>query len=111
MSEELAALPDYFKVFVSSEMSSKALQVEREVTAEAIEGPELGVDWYRAWYWERNAAAGPYSSQSKCIAEAKTADALIMIVADKITPVTLMEYSATKSSGAPCFIMLKDGVT
>lgn len=64
---------------------------------------------HRAWAWERDAQAGPYSSAPMCIRNARTSDGLILIIADDLTPITKREYLAARRRGVPTYIMIKDG--
>jgi len=82
------------------------LHAERQAAADAIES----TGFHRAWYWERDAHAGPYSSERLCVGTAATSDGLVLILASKLTRVTLMEYQAAYERGAPCFIFIKQGV-
>ncbi len=82
------------------------LHAEREAAAHAIESTGIA----RAWYWERDAHAGPYSSERTCVGMAATSDGLVLILARKLTRVTRLEYQAAHQAGAPCFIFVKQGV-
>jgi hypothetical protein len=82
------------------------LSDERLAAAEAVESMGIGV----AWYWERDARAGPYSSESVCIGYARTSDCLVLILADELTDITYKEYVAAYQAGVPCIILLKQGV-
>lgn len=106
ISDDLFGRPTALKVFVSSRMRGGVLNGERNAAARAIEGTGLA----QAWYWERDARAGPYSSEGVCLGHARTCDALVLILAQDLTRVTRAEYVAAKGEGAACFIMLKDGV-
>jgi tetratricopeptide (TPR) repeat protein len=106
-SEELFGRPTTkTKIFVSSHMGQRnVLRAEREAAADAIESTGFA----RAWYWERDAHAGPYCSERLCARTAATSDGLVLILARKLTRVTLMEYKAAYDAGAPCFIFIKHG--
>jgi hypothetical protein len=80
--------PEYWKIFVSSKMVGGALSDERAAAIEAIDEFPLT----RAWAWERDAHAGPYSSERECVAQAGTSDGLVLIVDDELTPVTRKEF-------------------
>lgn len=92
-------------MFVSSEMRSKRLAAERVAAAEAAE--ELGVHF--AWYWERDANAGPYSSENVCLGQARTSDCLVLILGETLTDITRREYLEARDAGAGCFIFTKVG--
>ena len=99
--------PDHGKVFVSSKMKDNALKAERRAAIEAIREFPLA----DPWAWEESAAAGPYYSERECVAQAGTSDALVLILAEDITPITRSELNAALAAGVPIFVMLKTGVT
>ena len=103
--ELLFGRPDRLKVFISSEMRSGLLNEERIAAADAVE--ESG--YHFAWYWERDADAGPYSSEGVCLGQARTSDCLILLLATDLTPITQMEYEEAKSAGATCFLFVRSG--
>jgi hypothetical protein len=105
--EMMFGRPDRLKVFVSSEMRSKALEHERLVVAEAAEETSA----HFAWYWERDADAGPYSSERICLGHARTSDCLVLILADKLTDITRQEFYEAKQAGAAVFIFVRNGDT
>lgn len=107
-NEELFSRPSTeAKIFVSSHMGRRnVLRAERKAAADAIESTGFA----RAWYWERDAHAGPYSSERLCVGAAATSDGLVLILARKLTRVTRMEYQAAYGAGVPCFIFFKEGV-
>lgn len=105
LSDELFARPPWAKIFVSSRMHG-GLDDERVAVAEAIEGTGFA----RAWYWERDAYAGPYSSESVCLGHARTSDGLVLLLARELSRVTRLEYEAAREYGVPCYILLKDAV-
>ncbi len=106
-SEALFGRPTAARIFVSSHIGQRnVLRAEREAAAEAIESTGLA----RAWYWERDAHAGPYSSERLCVGTATTSDGLVLILARKLTRVTLLEYKGAYDAGHPCFIFIKQGV-
>ncbi len=88
-------------------MRGGLLDAERFAAAQAVDALEFA----HAWYWERDANAGPYSSEAICLGHARTSDGLILIIADEITPITRKEYNAAKRACAPRYIFLKQGVT
>jgi hypothetical protein len=94
------------RVFISSRMARNVLLDERLAAAEAVESNEI----LRAWYWERDAAAGPYCAEATCIGYARTSDALILILAEEISPVTRKEYEAASREGKPCLVFVKSNV-
>lgn len=103
--ELLFGRPDRLKVFVSSEMRSGLLDAERVAAADAVE--QSG--YHFAWYWERDANAGPYSSEGVCLGHARTSDCLILLLATDLTPITRMEYLEAKDAGAACFLFVHSG--
>jgi len=105
LSDEIIyARPERLRVFVSSQIREGILAAERQAAVEAIEShPD-----YRAWVWERDSAAGPYSSAKVCVKQAQTSDALVLLLADDLTPVTAKEYRAAGRAGVPRFVFLKD---
>jgi hypothetical protein len=103
--ELLFGRPDRLKVFVSSEMRSGLFDDERVAAAAAIE--QTG--FHFAWYWERDANAGPYSSEAVCLGHARTSDCLILLLATDLTPITRMEYQEAKEAGAACFLLVHSG--
>jgi hypothetical protein len=98
--------PEELKVFLSSQMRGGTLARERVVAMDAIDGAAI----HRAWAWERDAHAGPYSSAKVCLGHARTSDALVLLIAEDLTPMTKQEYLAAKAAGVPRFILVKDGV-
>ena len=56
LTEELFGRPEHVTVFISSKMRSGTYVVERARCAETVDRTGL----VRAWYWERDANAGPY---------------------------------------------------
>ena len=107
-SEELFGRPAMqARFFVSSHMGRRnVLRGEREAAVDAIESTGFA----RAWYWERDAHAGPYCSERICVGTAATSDGLVLILAHRLTGVTRMEYKAARDEGVPCFIFIKQGV-
>lgn len=103
MSDELFARPPLMKVFISSHMKG-GLDSERIAAAEAVEATSFA----RAWYWERDSRAGPYSSEEVCLGHARTSDGLVLLLAEELRPMVRKEYRAAYDRGAPCYIMLKD---
>jgi hypothetical protein len=97
---------EYLKVFVSSKMRDGSLAAERQIAIEAIDASPL----HRAWAWERDAHAGPYSAARLCLANARTADALVLILADELTSMTRREYTAAARKRVPRFILVKEDV-
>jgi hypothetical protein len=105
VEQEILARPSHLTVFVSSKMSGGTLTRERLAAARAAEG----VDVVRAWYWERDANAGPVSALPLCVNQAAASEVLFLILEDELTPVTYKEYLAAKRNGAWCCILIKDG--
>jgi tetratricopeptide (TPR) repeat protein len=94
---------DHWKIFVSSEMASGALREERAAAVTAINNFPIA----KAWAWELQASAGPYSSERECVRQAGTSDGLVLILHDELTPVTRAEFEAARQAHAPVFLMLK----
>lgn len=95
--------PESLKVFVSSVMRDGSLASERAATADVVdEFPGM-----EPWLWERNASAGPYSSVSVCLGQARTSDILVLIVGDDITDITEREWRAAQENGAACVLLRK----
>jgi hypothetical protein len=61
-----------------------------------------------AWYWERDANAGPYSAETVCVGHASTCDGLVLLLGEELTPITEKEYRAALRAGAPCYVFLKE---
>lgn len=101
--ELLFGRPPKLKVFISSEMRSKNLEDERLAAADAVEEGRF----HFAWYWERDANAGPFSSEVVCLGQARTSDCLILILGETLTPITRSEYFQAQEAGASCFIFTK----
>jgi hypothetical protein len=87
LSEELFARSDDLKLFISSKMRGGVFTIERQGCAEALEGTGMA----RAWYWERDADAGPYSDLHICLGHAATADGLVLLLGDELTDTTRQE--------------------
>jgi tetratricopeptide (TPR) repeat protein len=105
--DELGLRPDYNRIFVSSKMFGGAFREERLAAARAVESlPE-----FRAWYWERDARAGPSSSRDLCVRTARTSDGLILLLGDELTDITRNEFTAAHEAGVPCFIFLDERMT
>ena len=103
--ELLFGRPSKLKVFISSEMRTHSLDAERVAAAEAVE--EIGIHF--AWYWERDADAGPYSSENVCLGQARTSDCLVLILGSTLTDITRKEYFEARGAGASCFVFTKVG--
>jgi tetratricopeptide (TPR) repeat protein len=99
--------PEDGKIFVSSKMTGDPLKAERRAAIEAIEEFPLA----KPWAWEDTASAGPYYSETECVAQAGTSDGLVLILEDEITPIIRRELQAAQAAGVPIFVMLKTGVT
>jgi len=107
LTEELFARPAHLTLFVSSKMAGGVYVVERERCAYAVEGTGIA----RAWYWERDANAGPYCSEIVCLGHAATADGLILILGDELTPITRQEYEVARARDVPTFIFTDERTT
>jgi hypothetical protein len=86
-------------------MRDHSLDVERD---EAIRTIDRFFP-HRAWAWERDASAGPYSAARFCERQAATSDGLVLILADELTPITKREYHAARRAGVPRYILIRDG--
>jgi Domain of unknown function (DUF4062) len=106
-NEIICGRPEHLKVFVSSQMRDGVLADERRAAIEAIDSQP----YHRAWAWERDAKAGPYSSEKVCLGHAETSDALVLILADDLTKITAREYKAARKACVPRFVLLKDGAS
>jgi hypothetical protein len=108
LSDEIVyGRPEHLRVFVSSQMRGGVLAAERAAAIEAIDShPD-----YQAWAWERDAAAGPYSAEAVCVRQAASSDALVLLVSDDLTPITVKEFRAAKKAGVPRFVFLKTGAS
>lgn len=102
LSEELYGRPGHLKIFVSSKMAGSVYVVERRSCADAVDGTGMA----RAWYWERDASAGPYCSEGICLHHAATADGLILILGDELTPITRREYEVARAREVPTFVFV-----
>jgi hypothetical protein len=105
LNELLYGRPPVLRFFVSSRMNGSPLAKERVAAASAIES--LG--FARAWYWERDACAGPYCSEGICIGTASTSDGLVLLLSDDLTTMTQREFEAAQQNGVPYFVFVKDG--
>lgn len=94
------------KVFVSSVMHG-SLMADRLVAAAAVESTSM----HSAWYWERDADAGPYCAPGLCLAQARTSDCLVLLIEDDLSPITLAEYKEAKRHHVPRFVFLREGGT
>ena len=105
IADEIFARPELPKVFISSRMRGGVLAGERLAVAREIESTRMA----RAWYWERDAHGGPFSSFNVCVGHAASSDALFLILTDDLTRTTRAEYLAAKRNGAFCCILVLDG--
>lgn len=78
-------------------MRGGGLARERAVAIDAIDGAAI----HRARAWERDAHAGPYCSEAVCLGHARMSDALVLLVAEDLTPITRREYLAAKAASEP----------
>jgi hypothetical protein len=107
LEQEILARPEHLTLFISSKMSGGALKSERRAVARAVEA----LDIVKAWYWERDAKAGPVSAVPLCVNKAAASELLVLILEDDLTPTTHKEYMAAKKTGAWCCILVKEGGT
>ena len=98
--------PDHLRIFVSSKMRGGSLAAERAAARDAVDAYPK----HKAWLWERDTAAGPYSSVAACLGKAATSDGLILIVGEDLTPITRREYFAALREGVPPYVFVKDGL-
>jgi hypothetical protein len=102
LTEELFGRSNHLTIFVSSKMAGGVYVAERSGCADTVDGTGVA----RAWYWERDANAGPYCSEDVCLGHAATADGLILIVGDEITPITMREYEVAQARGIAIFVFV-----
>jgi hypothetical protein len=98
--EEVNGRPDDVLIFISSRM--RGYEVVREQCAKTIEGTGI----MRAWYWERDARAGPRSAPHVCLQRAGTSDGLILIVGRELSDITRQEYEAATGRHIPTFVFV-----
>lgn len=97
--------PKFLQVFVSSRMRH-GLDEERAAVIEAIDSTRVA----RAWAWERDACAGPYSSEKVCIGQAGASDYLVLLIGGgDLTHIVYEEYFSAYRNGRPCYILIKEG--
>lgn len=102
LTEELFGRPSHLKVFVSSKMAGGVYVVERQDCARAVESTGIA----KAWYWERDAHAGPYCSEAVCLGNAATSDGLILILGDQLTTMTRQEFEIARARGVVAFVFI-----
>ncbi len=102
LTEELFGRPEHLTLFISSKMRSGTYVVERQRCAETVDRTGL----VRAWYWERDANAGPYCSLELCLKRAATVDGLILILGDELTATTRQEYEVARGRSIPTFVFI-----
>jgi len=102
LNEELWGRGRLFRVFISSKMAGGAYITERKGCAETVDATGLA----RAWYWERDAAAGPYCSEEVCLQNAARSDGLILILGDELTRMTRLEYEVARSRHVATFVFI-----
>ena len=102
LNEELWGRGNVFKVFVSSKMSGGVYVAERKSCADTVDGTRLA----RAWYWERDANAGPYCSEEVCLQNAARSDGLILILGDELTRMTRLEYEVARRRHLATFVFV-----
>lgn len=106
LSEELFGRPEYLKVFVSSQMRGNVFASERVAAAACIDATAIA----RAWYWERDADAGPYSSEEVCLGQAATSDGLVLLLGETLTEITRKEYVVARDRHVPCYVFVDQRV-
>jgi hypothetical protein len=102
LSEELFGRAVELKIFVSSKMAGGAFVAERLSCAATIDR----TGYARAWYWERDANAGPYCSEKVCVGHAAMSDGLILILGDQLTDITRKEYEVARRRHIPTFVFI-----
>lgn len=107
LADELFSRPSTMKIFISSKMRGEVLAVERVAAAEAVERIP---DFASAWYWERDADAGPYCAEGICLGHAATSDGLVLILGDELTPITRKEYELAYERGVPTYLLIDQRV-
>lgn len=107
LTDELFARPAKLKLFLSSKMRDGALKQERKAAADVI----ASLGFAEPWWWEGNAAAGPYCAKGICLGHARTSDGLVLIIGDELTTMTQEEFQAAQDAGVECFIFVQDGVS
>lgn len=83
-------------------MNGNVLQQERLTVVAAVESTTFA----EAWYWERDATAGPVCAEAVCLGHAQSSDALILLLGEDLTPITRREYEVARGFGVPCIVML-----
>jgi hypothetical protein len=106
VTEEIFSRPPTLKFFISSQMRSGVLMDQRRRAAGIVEGTSIA----HAWYWERDAAAGPYCAEDLCVGHASGSDGLILILGSRLTEMTEKEFRAAKHNGVPCFMFINGRV-
>lgn len=91
------------RIFISSKMRRGAMRKERGAAADAVES----MPGCSSWRWERDAKAGPYSSENECVNYAATSSGFVLILGDDLTPITRKEYRAARRNGLPCYIFCR----
>jgi hypothetical protein len=104
LTEELFGRSEHLTIFVSSKMRGGVYVAERRGCAHVVDGTGVA----RAWYWERDAKAGPYCSENVCLAKAATADGLILILGDELTSITRQEFEVAHSRGVATFVFIDE---
>jgi hypothetical protein len=104
LSEELYGRPTHLTIFISSKMAGGVYVIERRRCAETVDGTGMA----RAWYWERDANAGPYCSNEICLQRAAHADGLILILGKELTNITRQEYEVALRRHVPTFVFIDE---
>lgn len=98
--------PRWLRVFVSSRMHGP-LARERKAAIHAIDKTLVA----RSWSWERDGIPGGRSDVGTCVLHAQQSDALLLILADDITPVIEKEFNAALTSHGRCWVFAKLGAS
>jgi hypothetical protein len=100
--EEVNGRPESLVIFISSRLAG--YKGVRQRCAETIEATGM----MQAWYWERDAHAGPASAPHVCLWRVGTSDALILIVGEELSHITRQEYEAARGRHIPTFIFIDE---
>lgn len=98
--------PLWLRVFVSSRMH-EPLRPERNTAIDAIDNTAVA----RAWSWERDGIPNARSDVETCVLHARQSDALLLILADDITPVIEQEFHAALNAHGRCWVFAKLGAS
>ena len=83
----------------------RGLDADRRTAAKAIDKTEFA----KAWLWERDAKAGPRCAEADCIARARNADSLILLLGADLSRIVRREFSEARKAGRHCGVFIKQG--